>query len=135
MKTNDQEKMMKEKMQELNQSLNDTNASSQTVQERLQQVNVSLSNSENENRVLVEKLDTAKLQQQESKRTIDTQNEKIQALRNSIADAEVRFLQIQQRDILLRDLLCCRNEMFKLGLTCYIVGYCSPILDSVKFSK
>ena len=88
-KSNQQERVFKEKVTELSISLNETNTSTQLLQEKLQDVQRALTNSGHEKQVLQEKYDALKMEHQASLRTIESMKEKILLLKSTITESEV----------------------------------------------
>ena len=90
-KSGDQERLLQNKVAEMSNSLNESNASTQSIQEQLQQMQRTLMSNEQEKQVLQEKYDNLTSQYNQNKRTIDLQNEKIQGMKQSVNEYEVSY--------------------------------------------
>ena len=98
-KTEEEERLCKQKVTELSMKLNDSNQNILSLQERIRQLQRALTTTEHDKRVLEERLDTLKMSQVEGKKANDGLAERCRSLQNEIHDAEVSFKHLARRRI------------------------------------
>ena len=88
-KTEEGERLCKQKVTELSMKLNDNNQSTLSLQERIRQLQKALTTTEHDKRVLEERLDTLKMSLGEGKKANEGLAERCKSLQHEIHDAEV----------------------------------------------
>lgn len=91
-KTEEEERLCKQKVTELSMKLNDSNQSILSLQERIRQLQRALTTTEHDKRVLEERLDTLKMSQVEGKKANEGLAERCRSMQNEIHDSEVSLL-------------------------------------------